>query len=298
MGGCAIVLVMAQTPKRGLGRGFEALLPQTFDKTAVLEPGEKIQRLTLKQLQANQYQPRKHFDETALAELAGSIKRYGIVQPLVVSPLGGGKYAIVAGERRFRAAKLAGLDEVPAIVRTTKELEQLEIAIIENVQRVDLSPLEQAASIERLHRDFSIPYDDIGRRLGKAPSTVNNIVRLLSLPAEASQALSEGKISEGHARAILALKGQPDKQAALLTAIIKNDWSVREAERYVAAHKAGERDEQKVHARVQTETAETRALSKKLGAKVSLRRTARGGKLEIGFTSDDELARIIKLLGD
>jgi ParB family transcriptional regulator, chromosome partitioning protein len=280
----------------GLGRGFETLIPQTFDKSLVLEPGEKIQKIAVSKLHAGGFQPRKHFDETALKELAASIKQYGIVQPLVVTPSKGEQFAIIAGERRWRAAQLAGLKEVPTIVRSSKELEQLEIAIIENVQRVDLSPLEQAASIERLHRDFNASYEDIAKRLGKAPSTVNNIVRLLQLPAEAAEALATGNISEGHARAILALKAQPQKQAALLEAIVKNDWSVREAERYVAGHKAGERDEQKVHARVQTETVATKALSKKIGSPVHIRRTARGGKLEIGFKSDDQLEQLIALL--
>lgn len=280
----------------GLGRGFETLLPQTFDKNLVLEPGERVQKIALGKLQPNEYQPRKHFDATALQELAASIKQYGIVQPLVVTPAKDGKYFLIAGERRMRAAKLAGLAEVPAIVRDSKQLEQLEIAIIENVQRVDLSPLEQAASIERLHSEFNVQYDEIAQRLGKAPSTVNNIVRLLQLPPEAAEALAHKKISEGHARAILALKGQPDKQAALLSAILKNNWSVREAERYVAGHKAGAADEQKVHARVSTETPVTKALSKKIGSPVHIRRTARGGKLEIGFGTDDQLEKLIALL--
>ena len=287
---------MGQTPKRGLGRGFEALLPQAFDKDLVLEPGEKVQKLAVKKLQAGGFQPRKHFDETALAELAASIKRYGIVQPLVVTPAKNGTYAIIAGERRWRAAQLAGLKEVPAIVRTHQELEQLEIAIIENVQRVDLSPLEQAASIERLHREFGIAYEEIAARLGKASSTLNNIVRLLQLPEDAADALAQDKISEGHARAILALKATPEKQATLLALILKNNWSVREAERYVASHKAGEQDEQKVHARVNTETPATKALSKKIGSPVHIRRTARGGRLELGFTSDEQLEKLIALL--
>lgn len=287
---------MAQKPKRGLGRGFEALLPQTFDKALVLEPGEKVQKLAVGKLQAGGFQPRKHFDQTALAELAASIKRYGIVQPLVVTPAGSGSYAIIAGERRWRAARLAGLKEVPAIVRSSKELEQLEIAIIENVQRVDLSPLEQAGSIERLHREFGFAYDEIAKRLAKAPSTVNNIVRLLQLPAEAAEALAAAKISEGHARAILSLKGRPEKQAALLASILKHNWSVREAERYVASHKAGEQDEQKMHARVATETPATKALSKKIGSPVHIRRTARGGRLELGFSSEEQLEKLIALL--
>ncbi|HSX37008.1 MAG TPA: ParB/RepB/Spo0J family partition protein [Patescibacteria group bacterium] len=287
---------MAQTKNRGLGRGFEALLPQNFDKGLILEPGEKVQKLSLDVLQPNAYQPRKHFDETALAELAASIKQYGIVQPLVVTAASGGRYAIIAGERRWRAAKLAGLTEVPALVRSSKELEQLEIAIIENVQRVDLSPLEQAQSIERLHQEFATPYEQIAKRLGKANSTINNIVRLLQLPSEAAEALAQKKISEGHARAILALKGQPEKQHRLLELALAQGWSVRQAERYVTAHKSGEPDEQKVHARVHTETPATKALSTKLGTPVHVKRMAKGGRLEVSFKSDEELERIINLL--
>lgn len=286
---------MAANKKTGLGRGFASLLPQDFDRELVLEPGEKIQQLAWGKLHANSYQPRQHFDETALGELAASIKRHGIVQPLVVSPDTEG-YMIIAGERRWRAAKLAGLSQVPAIVRSSQALEQLEIAIIENVQRVDLSPLEQAASIERLHREFGASYDDIAARLGKAPSTVNNIVRLLQLPTAAMDALAAHKITEGHARAILALKNQPEKQQRLLELIMAQAWSVRQAERYVTAHKAGEADEQKAQARVATENPATQALSKKIGAKVAVRRLAKGGRLEIAFTSDDELQRLLGLL--
>lgn len=287
---------MKVLPKRGLGRGFEALLPPAFDKALVLEPGEKIQKVSLDKLQPNSFQPRKHFDTAALEELATSIKQYGIVQPLIVTPAKDGKYMLIAGERRWRAARLAGLSDVPVLVRSAQALEQLEIAIIENVQRVDLSPLEQAASVERLHREFGTPYETIAGRLGKAVSTLNNIVRLLQLPAEAAEALAKRNISEGHARAILALKSQPEKQAALLAAILKHDWSVRQAERYVLSHKAGVSDEQKMHSRVSTETPQTTALSQKIGNPVSIRRTARGGKLEIGFNSDQQLEKLLTRL--
>lgn len=289
---------MSQTPKRGLGRGFEALLPPDFDKASLLaSPEDRIEQLDLTSLQANPYQPRKHFDETALAELAASITQYGVVQPVVVTPAAGGKYSLIAGERRWRASELAGLKKIPAIVRTAKELEQLELAILENVQRVDLSPLEQAVSIERWHEQFSVAYEVIAKRLGKAPSTLNNIVRLLQLPEVARQALTAGKISEGHARAILALKANPEQQTYLLKAIIANDWSVRQAERYVTGIKVGAPDTSAAKERVQTETPATKALSNKLGTPVTIRRTARGGKLEISFKSDEELERIVNLFG-
>jgi ParB family chromosome partitioning protein len=288
---------MTATPKRGLGRGFESLLPGDFDKSALLNRGEHIEQLPVGQLQANPHQPRRHFDETALAELAASIKRHGIVQPLVVTPVKDGKYTLVAGERRWRAAIAAKLATVPAIVRERAELEQLEVALIENVQRVDLGPIEQALSIEKLHAQFSLSYEQIAGRLGKAVSTVNNIARLLGLPNAAREALETGKISEGHARAILALKDDSVRQNDLLQSILKQGWSVREAERFVTSVKAGVRETKEAKARVATETPATRALAKRLGAPVHVRRTARGGKLEIEFKSDDELDQLMNHLG-
>jgi ParB family chromosome partitioning protein len=286
---------MAQTPKRGLGRGFEALLPADFNKNILLTPEDRIEKLDVKSLQASPYQPRKHFDDDALKELAASIKRYGIVQPLVVTPVKDGVYTLIAGERRWRAAQLAGLKSIPALIRTSEELEQLELALIENVQRVDLSPLEQAVSIERLHEQFSLSYESIAQRLGKAPSTVNNTVRLLQLPEAARDALSKRKISEGHARAILALKGDTERQNYLLKTIVEQGWSVRQAERFVTSVKQGVKETAKAHARTQTETPATKTLSQKLNTPVHIRRTARGGKLEITFKTDDELARIMHL---
>lgn len=282
--------------QKGLGKGFESLLPQNFDSSLLLTDEDRIQRVDVSRVQPNANQPRTQFDEEALQQLAGSIKQFGVLQPLVVTPLAGGKYEIVAGERRYRASKLAGLDKVPVIVRSTKELEQLEIALIENVQRVDLSPLEQAVSIERLHQQFSMSYDAISKRLGKAPSTINNIVRLLQLPVSAREALADKKITEGHARAILSLKDAPERQEELLWSIVNEGWNVRQAERYVTSHKAGIQDKKVVRGRVDTETDETRKLGKRLGTSVHIRRTARGGKLELKFASDEELERLIKLL--
>lgn len=286
---------MSQTPKKGLGRGFEALISNDFDKSLLLTPTDRIENIPVAQLQPSPYQPRRHFDDTALSELAVSIKRHGVVQPLVVTPAKQGVYTLIAGERRWRAAQVANLKTIPAIIRSSQELEQLEIALIENVQRVDLSPLEQAVSIERLHEQFSLSYDEIAERLGKANSTVHNTVRLLRLPEAARDALVASRISEGHARAILALKGDAERQTYLLKTIIEQGWSVRQAERFVTSVKAGVRDVKKTHEHVATETPATKKLSKKLGTSVSIRRTAKGGKLEIGFKSDTELDKILHL---
>jgi len=279
--------------KSGLGRGFDALIPKSVDTAVLFDDQDRIQKLAVGDVVPNPHQPRQHFDEDALAQLAESIRNHGILQPLVVTPMGQGKHAIVAGERRWRAAQIAGLQKVPAIVRTTKELEQLEIAIVENVQRVDLSPLEQALSIERLHEQFNMPYESIAKRLGKASSTVSNIVRLLQLSPDAQQALREEKITEGHARAILSLKDMPDKQADLLASILRHGWSVRHAEQYVTSIKEGFKESAETKKRMSTETPATKHLSQRIGAPVHIRRMAKGGKLEISFKSDEELEKIL-----
>ena len=288
-----------QTPKpalgRGLGRGFDALISSDFDKSILLTPGERIEQLKPADIQPSPYQPRRHFDETALAELAASIKRHGVVQPLVVTPASDGIYTLIAGERRWRASQIAGLATIPVLIRTAAELEQLELALIENVQRVDLSPLETAVSIERLHEQFSQSYEQIATRLGKASSTINNTVRLLRLPAAAQAALASGVITEGHARAILSLKNDAEQQAQLLSLIQAHDWSVRQAERYVASLKAGAATATEAKARVDTENPVTQALAKRLGTSVQIRRTARGGRLELGFKTDEELEKLLHL---
>jgi ParB family chromosome partitioning protein len=282
--------------KTGLGRGFDSLIPKTVDAVTLFDDQDRVQKLPVIDIVPNADQPRTTFDQEALEGLAESIKQHGVIQPLVVTPHGAGKYSIVAGERRWRAAQIARLEKVPAIVRTTKELERLEIAIVENVQRVDLSPLEQAISIERLHQQFNMKYDAIAKRLGKAASTVNNIVRLLQLPDKAREALKAAKISEGHARAILALKDSPQHQEELLANLLRHGWSVRQAEQYVTSVKEGFKEKTATKARMDTETPATKLLSKRLNAPVHIRRTAKGGRLEITFKSDDELNQIISSL--
>jgi ParB family chromosome partitioning protein len=280
----------------GLGRGFGSLIPQNFDTDLLLDPGERIQQVAVTSLVPNPEQPRTVFDEEAIAELAASIKQYGIIQPLVISPEGSG-YHIIAGERRWRAAQKAGLKAVPALVRTTKQQEKLELAILENVQRVDLSPLETAASVERLHQQFNLTYGEIAKRLGKAETTVHNTARLLQLPDEARTALAEGVISEGHARQVLALKDMPELQLELVKLIAQNGWSVRQTERYVSSLKAGVKERTQAEERVSGDTPETERLSKRFGTKVRIHRTAKGGRVEIAFTSDEQLQKLLADLG-
>jgi ParB family chromosome partitioning protein len=287
---------MTERPSRGLGRGFDTLIPRDFDVSLLVNEDGRVQKLAIDKLVPRQGQPRQYFNEEALRGLADSIRSHGILLPLVVTPVGNGKYQIIAGERRWRAAKMVKLTSLPAIVRTLQELEQLEIALIENVQRVDLSPMEQAVSIERLHQQFALPYETIAKRLGKAESTVANIVRLLQLPLDARNALNAEQITEGHARSILSLKDFPGNQQTLLTSIQKFGWSVRQAERYVTSVKTGFRDEASAKQRVETETPVTRILSKRFHTQVNLRRTAHGGRLEIAFKSDKDLDRIVRLL--
>jgi ParB family chromosome partitioning protein len=286
-----------KSTKKGLGRGFDALLPRDFDTSILLDPSDRVQKIKISLITPKSDQPRRHFEEESLNQLADSIKQFGVLQPIILVAEGD-KYLIIAGERRWRAAAIAKLDTIPAIVRSLKELEQLEIALVENVQRVDLSPLEQAASIEKLRLHFNMTYDTIAKRLGKANSTINNIARLLQLPPEAQTALQEQKITEGHARQLLSIKNTIDKQRQLLELIIKNNWSVRQAERFVTALKAAPKnvDSATVQERIKSETVETKQIGKQIKSKVSIRRTARGGKVEIGFVTEKDLQRVINLL--
>lgn len=280
----------------GLGRGFDTLIPQHVDVALLEDDSHRIQKLLITDVYPNTEQPRKVFDQIALEELSISIKEHGVLQPIIVVQKSDKTFRIVAGERRYRASQLAGLDKIPAIVRTLTELRELELALVENVQRVDLSPLEQAVSIARLQQQFSLGYADIAKKLGKAITTVNNIVRLLQLPEPAQKALNEGKITEGHARQILALKDDPALQADLLKFIIANGWSVRQAEQFVTASKQGAKTANQAKKTLITTTPETKRLSTAINAPVKIKRTAKGGDLLIHFKDDADMARIIQKL--
>jgi ParB family chromosome partitioning protein len=282
---------------KGLGKGFDVLMPQGLDAALLDKPKDRVQNVFIKDINPNPDQPRRIFEQTSLNELAESIKQYGVLQPLLVTPnKKPGKFTIIAGERRWRASKLAKLDKVPVIVRTSAELEQLEIALIENMQRVDLTPLEQAASINRLHDLFHVSYEDIAKKLGKAISTVSNILRLLQLPPAAQEALQNERITEGHARALLALTDFPKQQEQLLLLIQQNNWSVRQAEQFVVATKSGATTSQKAKKRTAGTTPETEKLTKILKRRVSVSHMAKGGRLVIRFDTDDDLNDLIKLL--
>lgn len=280
------------TGNKGLGKGFGSLLPSDFDDSILLDKEERVHKLLIEDIRPDPNQPRKNPDKESIKELSDSLKTHGILQPLVVVESGKG-YTIVAGERRYHAAKMAGLSHVPALVRSLEELERLEISLIENVQRVDLSPLEQARSIVRLNEQFSMSLQDIAKRLGKANTTVINITRLLQLPDFAMSALSEGKITEGHARSVLALKDFPDLQKKLVDNIISQGWSVRRAEQFVQDSKNADK-----LGKGQDVPAPLHPLADKiartLNAKVRIQETKKGGKVQLTFDSKEALESFIE----
>lgn len=282
--------------KAKLGRGFDALIPKDLDPSLLNDDQVRIQKVLITDVMPNPEQPRRDFDQAAHEELVDSIIRHGVLQPIIVVRTQDGKgYRIVAGERRWRAAKAAKLAHIPAIVRSLKELEELELSLIENIQRVDLSPLEQALSVFKLQQQFNLALDQIAQKLGKAPSTISNLTRLLQLPHAARDALAAGKITEGHARAILALKGSTDKQAELLSCIQNNGWTVRQAEQFALAAKKGQGFSRAEQATA-SETALTKEIAKTLHTAVKVKHTAHGGQLIIHFKSDNELERIASKL--
>jgi len=279
---------MAQKPT--LGRGLGALISEDLDRSILQEDNERVHKLLITDIVPNPDQPRREFDQTTLDEMAKSIQQHGVVQPLIVVRHKN-RYRIVAGERRWRAAQQVKLTHLPAIIRSMEELEEIELSLIENIQRVDLSPLEQALSVYKLQHQFNLSLDEIAEKLGKAPSTVSNLMRLLQLPDSAMAALREGRISEGHARTILSLKAWPDRQEELLRSILNNGWNVRQAEQFATAAKAGA-DAEAAKGRTATETKLTKDISQKLGTKVQIKHTAKGGQLIIRFDSDEHLREI------
>lgn len=296
---------------RGLGRGFDALIPTQidveFDPTAEVvktpEGGDKrvaadeVLQLDVAVISPNPDQPRQTFDDAALGELATSIKEHGVLQPIVVVE-NKGEYQLVAGERRLRASKLAGKKTIAAIVRSFSKQQQVELALIENIQREDLNPLETATSYRKLADEFNMSNDDIAKRVGKDTSTVSNTMRLLNLPLDAKRAVADGVISEGHGRVILSVK-ENDKQLELLDLIIKNSWTVRQAEAFARDFKRKTSTADKVAAKQAKHNDVTEAIAARLKTPVAIQRTAKGGKLLIQFASDKELERLKKtILGE
>jgi ParB family chromosome partitioning protein len=299
---------MAQ--QHGLGRGLASLIPPK--KTAPIaeqevSPGSpvlfgvgsgesglgKALDISVEEIVPNPHQPRVYFSEEKLSELAESIKEHGILQPLIVTKNGERQYELIAGERRFQAAKLLGLKSVPVIVREANEQEKFEFAIIENIQRHDLNPIEEAKAYRKLMDEFGLSQEAVAKKMGKSRSAVANITRLLQLPVEIQRALSEGKISEGHAKALLALDN-PEKQRALFEMIITNGLTVRETEakaREVSVH---------AYKRVTTIDPTVKEKEERLmeifGTKVKINKAGKGGKIVIEYYGEEDLTHLVNRL--
>ncbi len=299
----------------GLGRGLSSLIPQKKinrddntdsplvdnrdDGVQVVENIKKkveanfnqgVLEVDINKISANPYQPRIHFDEEKLKELADSIKEHGILQPLVVTR-NGDEYELIAGERRLQASKLALLTKVPVIVKDIKDKQKLELAIVENIQRHNLNPIEEARSFQQLMDEFQMSQEDVAQKMGKSRSVVANKVRLLKLPIEALRALKEGIITEGHAKAILSIEN-PEKQRALLELTIKNNWTVRQVESKTKEISV------KPHKRLLNVDPAIKELEDKLsmimGTKVKVTQSGgSGGRVIIDYYSSDELNKII-----
>lgn len=292
--------------KNALGRGFESLIPtdvldETFDPTlASDEQISELRYIKLEEIAPSPDQPRRTIDEGALAELAASIEEHGVLQPIVVAPAKKG-FVIVAGERRWRAAGLAGLTKIPALVRTLTGQHKLELALIENLQREDLNPMETATAYQKLKVQFNMTIEQIGKRVGgKSVASISNYMRLLQLPEYAKQAVAEGAITEGHARQLLALNHDEKAQRDLLERIIKEGWSVRKAEQYVIGYKKGTEPGEKQATAVRSTKSET-VFTKRLAKRLSLpvvQKTMGGksGQIIITYKTEEELKTLEELL--
>ncbi|HYO13969.1 MAG TPA: ParB/RepB/Spo0J family partition protein [Thermoanaerobaculia bacterium] len=272
--------------KRGLGRGLDALLEKTE---------EPVHTLPVASLRPNRFQPRTTFDDSAIEELAESIRSQGLVQPLVVTPAGDGTYAIIAGERRWRAARRAGLEAVPVVVRAVADdRELLELALVENLQRSDLSAIEEAEAYLALQEKFGLSQDEIATRVGKGRPTVTNALRLLRLPEEVRDLLRGGQLTAGQARPLLSLE-TPEEQIELALRAVREGLSARQIERLVAMPKEAPKKKPPQPVEVHAAAAQEK-LTRRLQTRVEIRRRGKGGLLQIHFHSEEELMRLYDVL--
>ncbi|MBD7984192.1 ParB/RepB/Spo0J family partition protein [Sporosarcina sp. Sa2YVA2] len=276
---------------KGLGKGLNALFPDES-----LTKAEKVDSIRLKSIKVNPYQPRKIFDENAIEELSESIKEHGVLQPIIVRKVNT-TYEIVVGERRFRAAKLAGLLEIPAVVRQLTDEQSMEMAILENLQREDLTPIEEAEAYQKLMDNLSLTQEQLAFRLGKSRPHIANHLRLLSLPDVVRKLIMDGKLSMGHGRTLLGLR---KKEQIILTAekTINEGLNVRQLERLV--HKMNEdvpRETKTEKKNIFLEEQET-SLREYFGTNVSIKKTKNKGKIEIEFFNEEDLERILDLLNE
>jgi ParB family transcriptional regulator, chromosome partitioning protein len=283
------------TQKKALGRGLGALIPtRSSQAEAQGRQGGGLAEVALDQISPNPFQPRRTFNEASIEELARSVREHGIVQPLVVTRTGENRYRLIAGERRYRAAKKAGLSTVPVVIKETMtDSDVLQIALIENIQREDLNPIEEAYAYHQLHEEFGLTQEEISRRVGKERSTVANCLRLLKLPDGVKKLLASGQLSMGHARAILALDS-PKKQEQLAERVVRRNLNVRQTE-MLAAERAPKAVQPEKEKDIFTRDAEEK-LMRSLRSKVEIDRKRRGGVIHIRFGSEDELIRLVEEL--
>lgn len=289
--------------KKGLGRGFESLIPtdlldESFDPTASQDDQiSELRQIKIDQVVADPDQPRRQFDEASLEELAASIREHGILQPIVVTPFEGG-YQIVAGERRYRAAKMAHLDKIPALVRTLTNQHRLELSLIENLQRRDLNIIETATAYLKLQNQFNLNLEEISQRVGKkSVSAISNTMRLLKLPASVRAALAEGKVIEGQVRPLIGL--DDDLIESLLPRMIRERWTARDAENYIGRIKQADvkGEAPKTETFVSPYQSEVQQFTKRFTTPVIVRTNTRGaGEIIIKFKSDEDFKRIQSLL--
>ena len=286
---------MAQ--RKGLGKGLDALIPGGKSSAPPTSGsgggGGGVQQVAVEIIKRNPRQPRIHFKEEELNELAASIREHGVIQPLIVSPKNDGSFILIAGERRLQASQRAGLKTVPVVTRQANNQELLELALIENVQRADLNPMEEAEAYHQLAEDFGLSHEMIAKRVGKSRVAVTNTMRLTNLADAVKQALVDGKITEGHARALLALSTQKAQTSALQT-IINLSLSVRQAEELIRKL-TGNRPikVKKVMQNADVADVEKR-LQRSLGTKVALKHSKKGGTVTIYYYSDEELDALLK----
>ena len=278
---------------KGLGKGLGALLGDDFLDTAAEAKGTLT--LPLSQVESCASQPRKNFDPDALADLADSIAQHGIIQPLTVRRLQSGYYQIIAGERRWRAARMAGLTEVPAVVIEADDRKAMELAMIENLQREDLSPMEEAEGYKMLVEDYGLTQEQAAQRVGKSRSAVANALRLLALSPALRQMVEDGRLSAGHARALLPLAAALQEQAA--ATVLKNDLSVRQTEQLVKRLQAAPKPEKKVSPTVNYVAEAERELSGKLGRACHIAHGRKKGRIEIEYYGVDDLNDLLEALG-
>jgi len=278
------------TKKPKLGRGLDALLGSAIESSASAK--DELKHVPVDLLQRGKYQPRTHMGEAALQELCDSIRVQGVVQPIVVRPIGAGRYEIVAGERRWRAAQMAGLHSVPAVVRDIPDEAAIAIALIENIQRENLNPVEEATALQRLIDEFGMTHQQTAESVGRSRAAVSNLLRLLTLNADVREMLELGQMDMGHARALLALAGKAQSEAA--RQVVDKGLSVRETEQLVRRLLERPHTAKAAHARDPDIRALEEKLSDKLGARVHLLQTSGAkGKLVIEYNSMDELDGIL-----